>query len=47
MKDTIYHGLLLKPVDNSMTRFERVGMGVMYSPAFENEGLTPQDYEIV
>ncbi|KAI0435660.1 hypothetical protein F4803DRAFT_295861 [Xylaria telfairii] len=47
MTPTLYFGLLLEPVDNATTRFKRVGAGIMYSPAFDNERLVPQDYEIV
>ncbi|RYC64405.1 hypothetical protein CHU98_g1806 [Xylaria longipes] len=47
VKQTIYYGLLLEPVDNAMVRFKRVGMGLMYPPALENEGLAHYHYEII
>ncbi|KAI0552505.1 heterokaryon incompatibility protein-domain-containing protein [Xylaria curta] len=47
VKQTIYYGLLLESVDDSMIRFERVGMGLMYPPALETEDLAHYYYEII
>ncbi|KAI1746369.1 hypothetical protein F4680DRAFT_401226 [Xylaria scruposa] len=47
VKQTIYYGLLLEPVDDAMVRFKRVGMGLMYPPALESEDLAHYYYEII
>ena len=44
---TYYYALLLKPVDATLKKFRRVGLGLMYEAAWKAMDETVKEFEIV
>ncbi|KAI2467428.1 heterokaryon incompatibility protein-domain-containing protein [Annulohypoxylon bovei var. microspora] len=45
--ETYYYALLLVPVDKTLTKFRRVGLGLMYQAAWEAMDKAVEEFEII